>query len=99
MNIDPTLMGYIAAFCTTCSFIPQVLQTLKTKNTEGISLVMYTLFVFGVVLWLLYGVLVEDLPIIIANFVTLTLASIILFLKIKSSFHNRDTANLSKQDD
>ncbi|WED22665.1 SemiSWEET transporter [Vibrio sp. JC009] len=95
MNIDPTNLGYVAAFCTTCSFIPQVLQTLKTKDTEAISLGMYSFFVFGVGLWLIYGFLVQDLPIILANAVTLTLASVILFLKIKSTLLKRKTAQES----
>ncbi|GAL30430.1 hypothetical protein JCM19239_6911 [Vibrio variabilis] len=78
-----TTLGYIAALCTTCSFVPQVLHILKTRDTQSISLAMYSIFVTGVALWLIYGLLVIDLPIIIANAITLILASIILILKIK----------------
>ncbi|WP_432454862.1 MULTISPECIES: SemiSWEET transporter [unclassified Agarivorans] len=86
MSIDSTILGYFAAFCTTCAFIPQVIHTWKTRDTSSISLGMYALFVLGVFLWLVYGILLEDLPIIIANIITFTLASAILLLKVKDSF-------------
>ncbi len=89
MVIDPVILGYFAAFSTTCSFIPQVVHTIKTKDTEAISLGMYSFFVFGVLLWLIYGVLVNDFPIIIANTITLALASIILSMKVKNTFQGR----------
>ena len=85
MSIAPELLGYIAAFCTTCAFIPQVVQTLKTKNTEAISFGMYSLFVIGVSFWLAYGVILKDLPLIVANLITLCLASTVLLVKIKNT--------------
>jgi MtN3 and saliva related transmembrane protein len=95
MTIDPDYLGYGAAFCTTCSFIPQVIHTLKTKDTEAISLGMYSFFVFGVALWLAYGMFDWNLPIIVANTATLSLSSIILFLKIQSVLAKRKTHSLS----
>ncbi|MGR5529859.1 SemiSWEET transporter [Vibrio alfacsensis] len=68
---------------TTCSFIPQVVHTLKTGDTRSISLAMYSSFVFGVFLWLSYGIAMKDWPIILANAITLMLASIILMLKLR----------------
>ena len=62
-----TTIGLIAAFCTTISFIPQALKIIKTKNTKSISLSMYILFVSGVTLWLVYGALTRDFPLVIAN--------------------------------
>ncbi|QIZ06686.1 SemiSWEET transporter [Priestia megaterium] len=79
------LFGYVAAILTTLSFLPQAIKTIKEKNTEGISLVMYSLFTSGVLMWLLYGLFVNDIPIIVANAVTLILAVTILTLKIKYS--------------
>ncbi len=76
-------IGFFAAFCTTISFLPQAVKTIKTKDTSGISLEMYVIFTIGVFSWLAYGILVKDTPIIIANAVTFILASIILGLKIK----------------
>lgn len=78
-----TIIGLIAAFCTTLSFLPQALQTIKTKDTSGISLSMYSLFTFGTVLWFVFGVMSTNYPIMIANGITLILALIILTYKIK----------------
>ena len=78
-----TIIGLIAAFCTTVSFLPQALQTIKTKDTKGISLSMYSLFTFGTVLWLAFGILSMNYPIMIANGITLILAIIILTYKIR----------------
>lgn len=75
-------IGFLAAFCTTISFLPQVIRTIRTRNTLGISLGMYSIFVVGIVLWLAYGILINDLPMILANSVTFVLASIILSMKI-----------------
>jgi MtN3 and saliva related transmembrane protein len=79
------MLGSLAATCTTLSFLPQVIHTIKTKDTTGISLAMYMMFVFGVFCWLVYGVMSKDVPLIIGNGVTLFLATIVLFLKLKDS--------------
>ena len=78
-----TIIGLIAAFCTTLSFLPQALQTIKTKDTSGISLSMYSLFTFGTVLWFIFGIMSTNYPIMIANGITLVLALIILTYKIR----------------
>jgi MtN3 and saliva related transmembrane protein len=78
-----TIIGLIAGFMTTAAFVPQVIQTWKTKKTGHISLLMYVMFCLGIALWLTYGFVVKDLPIILANLVTLILASVVLFMKIK----------------
>ena len=78
-----TSLGLAAAFCTTLSFLPQAIKTIHTRNTKGISLRMYSLFTFGTLLWLLYGIFSYNFPIIVANDITLILAMIILTYKIK----------------
>jgi len=78
-----TIIGAIAATLTTISFLPQAIQVIKTKRTQDISLSMYLTFAIGVSLWLTYGILITDFPIIIANSITLIFASIILFMKLK----------------
>jgi MtN3 and saliva related transmembrane protein len=78
-----TAIGLLAALLTTAAFLPQVLHTLATRDTRGISLRMYVIFVAGVLLWLIYGVLTGDLPLILANGVTLLLAGAILYLKLR----------------
>lgn len=77
------IVGYIAAASTTIAFLPQAIQTIKTKDTKSISLGMYILFTFGVLMWLIYGIANTDWPIIIANAITLLLAIVILFYKVR----------------
>lgn len=77
-SIPPEWVGYTAAVLTTASFIPQAALTLRTRSAEGVSLRMYAMFTVGVALWLAYGVLTVAWPVIIANAVTLVLASLIL---------------------
>ena len=78
-----TLIGLAAAVCTTTSFLPQAIKTIQTKNTSGLSLSMYSLFAFGTLLWLLFGLFSDNLPIVLANSITLLFSIIILFYKIK----------------
>lgn len=78
-----TYVGYVAAILTTISFIPQVIKSHKAKNLSEISLQMYILFTSGIFLWLVYGLVINSLPIIIANAITFVLAAYILYLKIK----------------
>jgi len=77
------LIGLVAAAFTTISYFPQVMKTLKTRHTKDISLLMYVILAAGLFLWLVYGLLLKDLPIIIANAVTFLLALTILVLKIR----------------
>lgn len=81
-----SIIGNIAALLTTISFLPQAIKTIKTKDTGGLSFPMYLLFVTGVSLWLIYGALNNQMPIIIGNLVTLILAGIILSFMIKGKF-------------
>ena len=76
------LIGYAAALLTTAAFLPQVLHSWSSRDLAGISLSMYSLFTLGVALWLVYGIRLQSWPIILANAVTLTLAGLVLFLKI-----------------
>ncbi len=76
-------LGYAAASLTTASFVPQALMTLRTRNVSGISLAMYSVFTLGVALWLLYGLALGQWPIVAANAVTLALAAVILFTKLR----------------
>jgi MtN3 and saliva related transmembrane protein len=78
-----TAIGLAAAFCTTTSFLPQAIKTIQTKDTSGISLSMYSLFAFGTLLWFVYGLADNNLPVAIANGITLLFAVIILAYKIK----------------
>ena len=85
------IVGITAAFCTTISFLPQAIKIIRSKDTTAISLSMYSLFTFGTLLWLMYGLFTKNTPIILANGVTLILASIILFYKLKSKKNSETT--------
>lgn len=84
MQFSMETIGYIAAFCTTASFLPQALLTIRTGDTESLSLSMYSLFTTGVVFWLLYGIDKQDYAIIWANAITLILSATILLFKIRN---------------
>ena len=77
-----SIIGFMAATLTTAGFIPQALKTYRTRQTKDISLWMYILLITGVALWLTYGILNTDWPVILANGVTLLLVIPILILKI-----------------
>lgn len=77
------MIGSLAAILTTASFIPQAIKVIKTKDTSGISLIMYSMFTMGVFLWIIHGFIINDLAVILANSCTFIFAIIILFFKIK----------------
>jgi len=81
MQFSIDLMGYVAAFCTTAAFIPQVLLVWRQRSAKGISLAMYLSFCFGVFLWLCYGIIIQAWPLAINNGITLALASSVLVMK------------------
>lgn len=77
------VIGALAAVLTTIAFVPQAWLTWKSRRADGISLSMYSIFTTGVALWLLYGLIIEAWPVIVANAVTLALALFILVMKIR----------------
>lgn len=77
-----TVIGLAAGFCTTVAFLPQAIKTWKSKSAKDLSLGMYSIFCAGVILWLTYGILKSDIPIILTNGVTLFLAISILYFKL-----------------
>lgn len=78
------IFGFAAAFLTTTAFLPQAVKVYKTKKTEDLSLGLFGLLFVGVFLWLVYGVMIDSHPVIIANAVTLILVGYILIAKIRS---------------
>lgn len=83
MKVSPTdALGYVAAILTTSSFFPQAVQTLRTRDTSGISLGMYVMFTSGVVIWALFGLITGDGPVLVSNLITALPAGLILHRKI-----------------
>lgn len=92
MNFEPyqiEIIGYSAAFLTTVAFLPQAIWSWKTRDLSGISLGMYSLFTAGVGLWLVYGLVLEKWPLILANAMTFALALSILMLKLRHTARQR----------
>lgn len=77
------IVGIIAGSLTTIAFLPQLIRAIKTKHTKDLSLGTFSLFGAGVFLWLIYGIMLSEMPIILANAVTLIFVLFIAFLKIK----------------
>ena len=75
-------LGYIAGFFTTIAFLPQVIKVWRTKSTKDISIWMFLIFTTGVLLWLIYGLMIRNYSLIIANTITLILSISILIAKI-----------------
>ena len=78
------IIGLVAATMGWIALFPQVLKVLRTKSTKDISREMIGILAGSIFLWLVYGILINNLPIIIANFFGLIQALIILFYKIKN---------------
>jgi len=87
-------IGIAAAALSTTSFFPQALQVLRTRETRAISLMMYSLFVTGVGLWGVYGLITAQWTILIANGITLVLASTILSMKVRDVVAARRAAKV-----
>ena len=90
--MDPvTVLGLIAAAFTTASFVPQVLKTWRSGSSADLSLGMYSLFAVGIALWLAYGLLIRDLPVVLANGITLLL---VLGVLGQALWHRRPNRSL-----
>lgn len=77
------ILGYISAVLTTVAFVPQILKTFKTKSAKDVSMGMFVLFTAGVFLWIIYGLLTNTKPVLIANIVIFCLSLTQIVLKIK----------------
>lgn len=77
------ILGFVAGTCTTAAFLPQVLHVWRTRSAADISLGMYAVFLLGVSLWLIYGIINAAVSIILANGITLILAGLVLVMKLR----------------
>lgn len=77
------LLGYVAGTLTTIALLPQVWRTFRTHDVSGISLKMYLIFTAGVAVWLAYGIVLGETPMILANSVSLVLAFVVLAMKLR----------------
>ena len=79
----PEILGFIAAFLTTLCWFPQAVKTIRTRETRSLSLVAQSALTVGVVLWLTYGLLIGNAPIILSNAISLVLVATILAMKLR----------------
>lgn len=77
------ILGYLAGICTAIVFLPQTIQTIKSKNVDGLSLFTYIIYVIGMVSWILYGAYLKSIQMIFFNGVSLFFALIIVYMIIK----------------
>lgn len=77
------VLGFLAAFLTTAAFVPQVWTSWRTRDTRSISLGMFCTMTVGVLLWLVYGLLIGDAPLVAANGCAFILSLTVLILKIR----------------
>ena len=79
-----SFLGIAAAVLTTGAFLPQAYKTIKTRSTEDLSIVTFSMLFFGNALWFIYGLYIHNLPLIFANSITALLTGIIFLMKIIS---------------
>lgn len=77
------IIGLFAAGLTTFAFLPQVVKSIKIKHTKDFSLTMLIMLEFGLISWLIYGILIDSIPVISANTISIIFMSILMYLKIK----------------
>lgn len=83
------VVGYVAGTLTTIALVPQAWRTFRTRDVSGISLRMYSTFTVGVAIWLAYGILLREVPMILANSISLVLAIAVLAMKLRFGREDR----------
>jgi len=78
---NPDLIASLAAFFTMIGYIPQAIKTIKTRDTSGISFWMYLFTIIGVVFWLIFGLMINNVPMIFKNITVIILGGIVLYIK------------------
>ncbi|MEX2601055.1 MAG: SemiSWEET transporter [Balneolaceae bacterium] len=90
-----TWLGLLAATLTTCAFVPQVWKTWKSGSAKDLSLGTFSILGTGVFLWLVYGLMINDLPITLANLITFVLVITLVVLKL--TFKERESREIGKR--
>ncbi len=82
------LIALFAAFFTMIGYVPQAVKTIKTKDTKALSFWMYFFTTIGVILWLIFGIIIGNIPMILKNIVVIILGGIVLWIKTVHIFKN-----------
>ena len=83
MTIFCEFLGCLAGICTAIAFLPQSLETIKSKNVKGLSLATYIIYCIGILSWILYGAYLHSIQMVLFNTISLVFAGIILIMIIK----------------
>ena len=89
MHILGEALGYIAGICTAIVFLPQSIQTIKTKNVDGLSLQTYIIYCIGMVSWILYGIYLHSVQMMLFNSISFVFAFLILFIIVKQKANKK----------
>jgi MtN3 and saliva related transmembrane protein len=84
------LTGLLAALLTTGANIPQTIKVIKTRSTKSLSAATYAMLFLGMIMWVIYGIIRKDIPVILANAVAGSLCGIILFMKLLALYRKRN---------
>jgi MtN3 and saliva related transmembrane protein len=76
------IIGSVAALCSITAFVPQAWRIVKTRKTEDLSVLMWTLQVIAFVAWIIYGAMLAAWPIVVPNAVCVVLSGFILMMSI-----------------
>ena len=91
MNIWAEIAGYVAGLCIATCFLPQTLQTIKTKNVQDLSLWSYIIYCTGMICWVFYGIYLHSVQMILFNLISLYFAGTILYMIIR--YKNKSKKN------
>lgn len=91
--MDFAVIGYLAGFCTTLSFVPQVVRAWRTRQTDDLAWGWLIIFQLGLALWLVYGVILRNWPMILANSITMSLCTALMLMKVR---YTKPTAKLAE---
>ncbi len=83
MNFLGEFLGYLAGVCTAIVFLPQTIQTIRSKNISGLSVVSYSIYCIGMISWILYGIYMHSVQMVLFNSISLIFAAIVLYMIIK----------------
>jgi MtN3 and saliva related transmembrane protein len=88
-------IGVVAAILTTGAFFPQVVKSWKSRSTDDLSFPMYLMMSTGTLLWLIYGILIANFPLILANGLSTLFCCIIFYFKLADLMRQRNQATNS----
>jgi MtN3 and saliva related transmembrane protein len=87
---NPDIIASIAAFFTMIGYIPQAIKTIKTRDTKGISFWMYFFSIVGVIFWLIFGIMISNIPMIFKNISVIIFGGIVLWIKTSNIFKGEE---------